>query len=71
MIFLQTTVFVRIFLWICSDDNKCMDDDDKCVTMIANLCCLLRHANSQMHINMIRDVPAVKIINKHSVVALY
>ena len=23
---------------ICSDDNKCMDDDDKGMTMIANLC---------------------------------
>ena len=30
-------MFVGIFLRICSDDNKCMDDDDKHVTMIANL----------------------------------
>ena len=28
-IFLQTTVFVRIFLLICSDDdNECIGDDD-------------------------------------------
>ena len=25
----KKTVFVRIFLWICGDDNKCMDDNDK------------------------------------------
>ena len=31
-------MFVGIFLWICSDDNKCKDDDDKRVMMIANLC---------------------------------
>ena len=36
MIFLKSTVFVRTFIKICSDDNKCMDDDDKHV-MIANL----------------------------------
>ena len=48
-----------------------MDKDDKCMAMIANLCYLLRHANSQMRINMISSVPAVNIVNKHSVVALY
>ena len=36
-IFPQTTVFVSIFLWICSDDNECMNDDDKYITMITNL----------------------------------
>ena len=40
-IFPQTTVFVRIFLQICSDDNECMDDDNKRVRMIANLCYLV------------------------------
>ena len=33
-VLLQTTVFV----WICSDDNEWMDDDDKPVKMIATLC---------------------------------
>ena len=33
----QTTVFVRIFLWICSGDKESMDDDFKPVTMITNL----------------------------------
>ena len=28
-------MFVGIFLRICSDDNECMNDDDKCETMIA------------------------------------
>ena len=36
MIFLQTTVFVRIFLQICRDDNKCMNDYDKRMTTIVN-----------------------------------
>ena len=37
MIFLQTTVFVGIFRRICSDDDECMDDDDKGMTIIVNL----------------------------------
>ena len=27
----QTTVFVGIFLWICSDNNECMDDNNECM----------------------------------------
>ena len=29
VILLQTVVFIKIFPWICSDDNKFMDDNDK------------------------------------------
>ena len=35
-IYLQTTVLVEIFLWICSG-GKCMDDDNKCVAKIDDL----------------------------------
>ena len=37
-ILLQTTVFVWIFFRICSGDKEWKDDDDKSVTVIANLC---------------------------------
>ena len=43
-IFPQTTVFVKIFFWICSDDNKCLDDNDKRVTMINTICYIKRLA---------------------------
>ena len=44
-IFLQITGFVGIFIRIGSDDNKCIDDNDKCVMMITNL-----HLHVKLHV---------------------
>ena len=57
VIFSQATVFIKTFLRNFSDDNKCMDDNDKHMMMITNLryMCAHMHTHACAHTHLCNE----------------